>query len=108
MDISFVSTDPFNSEVIDSDTGNLLYDIETPFKLLRKRTTTVWTARKKVVGVYERNWGHNKVAYLGETRRVAEWLPKESQTSRSLMRLSGHEEKCDMLAVSQLEDVHRA
>ncbi|TBU23530.1 hypothetical protein BD311DRAFT_731133 [Dichomitus squalens] len=83
MDISFVSTDPFNTEVIDSATGNLLYDIETPFKLLRKRTTTIWTARKKVVGLYERSWGHNRVAYLGETRKVAEWLPKESPMSSS-------------------------
>jgi hypothetical protein len=41
MNISFKKNDPTNTSVIDTDTGTLLYEIETPRKLFGSTTTTV-------------------------------------------------------------------
>ncbi|KAI0752714.1 hypothetical protein C8Q80DRAFT_1147798 [Daedaleopsis nitida] len=87
MNVSFATNDPFNSIVVNEATGELLFEVSTPFNL-GKRTTTIRDAHRKVVAEYQRRWGHDRVTYHGETRQLSEWLPKKGRWSSSRMLLA--------------------
>ena len=85
MNVSFVNDDPLNSDVVDSATGQLLYDITTPFTLGTSKTT-VRDAQGQIVAVYKHGWGTDKMTFLGETRDIDEWLPTRDFFSRWVVR----------------------
>ncbi|KAI0752730.1 hypothetical protein C8Q80DRAFT_1147926 [Daedaleopsis nitida] len=87
MNVSFARNDPLNSDVVDGATGRVLFEVSTPWKL-GTSTTTIRDARRDVIAQYERRWGHDRVTYHGETRRVADWLPKKGFLSRCVVALS--------------------
>ncbi|KAH9927936.1 uncharacterized protein BXZ73DRAFT_48691 [Epithele typhae] len=72
--LSFSSTSPFNSLIVDTATGETLFETTTPFKF-GARTTTLYNPRQEVVGMYERRWGRDTVTFHGETHPLSEWLP---------------------------------
>ncbi len=87
MNVSFASSDPFNSSVVDSATGQFLFMVETPTPPGKgRRTTTIFNAQRQIVGVFDRNLGHDSVSVRGTMMRVGEWLPKKSWRSRSVTR----------------------
>ncbi|KAH9927941.1 uncharacterized protein BXZ73DRAFT_48629 [Epithele typhae] len=71
----FAVNDPLNTTVIDS-TGKPLYMITTPYKFLRKRTTTILGSEGQTVAVVERKWGMgaDQVTFFGDTVPASEWL----------------------------------
>ncbi|KAI0767449.1 hypothetical protein C8Q74DRAFT_1172399, partial [Fomes fomentarius] len=75
VEVSFLNDDPMNSDVVNSATGERLYDITTPFTLGRSKTT-LRDGQGQVVAVYTRGWRENSVTYLGQTRDVSDWLQK--------------------------------
>ncbi|OJT10383.1 hypothetical protein TRAPUB_13075 [Trametes pubescens] len=82
MNISFTSSGLTNSAVVDSTTGQLLFELSTPLLGLH-RNTTLRDAQNNVIGVYKRGTIHDEVTYQGRTMRVSEWLLKNSVFSSS-------------------------
>ena len=48
----FSKRDPRNARITDADTGELVYEVETPFGLVH-RTSTLYDAQGQVVGEYD-------------------------------------------------------
>lgn len=82
MNISWTSRDAFNSQVVDNVSGLMLFHLNTPFKLIGTRVTTMTDAQGQVVAEYERRLGYDRVTYQGQTHRVADWLPTNGFFSR--------------------------
>ena len=77
MNICWLSRDTFDSDVVDSLSGELLFSISTTFEF-GKRTITLTDARRNVVGEYMRCYGHDQVTFRGKPQRGLDWLPKKS------------------------------
>lgn len=89
MNVHFASSDPLNSTVVDSATGQFLFMVETPIPPGKgRRTTTIFDAQRRIVGVFDRNLGHDSVSVRGTTMRVGEWLPKKNWRSRLVNEFS--------------------
>ena len=82
MNISWTAKDPFNAEVVDNTSGQILFHIDTPFMLIGPRVTTMTDSHGRIVAEYERRLGHDRVQYGGRTHRVVDWLPKNGFFSR--------------------------
>ena len=82
MNISGTSREAFNSQVLDNASGLMLFHLNTPFKLIGTRVTTMTDAQGQVVAEYERRLGYDRVTYQGQTHRVADWLPTNGFFSR--------------------------
>ena len=82
MNLNFLANDPLNSTITNRATGAVLYSIETPHKLLGKRTTTIFDAQKRIVGCFQRKWGPgaNKITFRGETKPASKWLEAKGIT----------------------------
>lgn len=80
MNISFTSNKLTNSAVVDSTTGQILFELSTPFGL--RRHTTLRDAQNNVIGAHKRGAIHDEVTYQGRTMRVSEWLHRNSVFSR--------------------------
>ncbi|KAI1782830.1 hypothetical protein LXA43DRAFT_387068 [Ganoderma leucocontextum] len=76
LSVSWTSRDPFNAEVVDHASGQVIFHLDTPFKIFGTRVTTMTDAQGRVVAEYERRLGYDRVTYQGQTHRVSDWLPK--------------------------------
>ncbi|EIW59696.1 uncharacterized protein TRAVEDRAFT_46999 [Trametes versicolor FP-101664 SS1] len=81
MNVSFTSNKLTNSAVVDSTTGQLLFELTTPFGL--RRHTTLRDVQNNVIGAHQRGAIHDEVTYQGQTMRVSEWLHRNSVFSSS-------------------------
>ncbi|KAI0333763.1 hypothetical protein GY45DRAFT_235332 [Cubamyces sp. BRFM 1775] len=99
--LHFFSQQPTNSAIIDSTTGNVLYEFFTTDATTdmaseggeRVKVTTMWNAQRQVVALYTHGSGASKeeVTYLGQTRCVDDWLvwsskPGTPKSSNSTVR----------------------
>ncbi|PIL29109.1 hypothetical protein GSI_09157 [Ganoderma sinense ZZ0214-1] len=83
MNISWTSGDPFNAEVVDNGSEQVLFHLDTPFQLIGS-VTTMTDAQGQVVAEYERRpVGYDRVTYQGQTHRVSDWLPTNGFFSSS-------------------------
>ena len=83
MNISWTNRDPFNSEIVDDGSGQVLFHIDTPFRFGIGSFTSVTDAQGQVVAEYERRpLGYDRVTYQGQTHRVVDWLPSNGIFSR--------------------------
>lgn len=80
MNVSFTSSGLTNLAVVDSATGETLFEVSTPFSL--HYNTTLRDAQNSVVGEFKQGMIHDEVTYQGRTMRVSEWLLKKSILSR--------------------------
>ncbi|KAJ8473614.1 hypothetical protein ONZ51_g7759 [Trametes cubensis] len=83
--LHFFSQQPANSAVIDSATGNVLYEFFTTDATTdtasnqhggeRVKVTTMWNAQRQVVALYTHGASSKEeVTYSGQTRSVDDWL----------------------------------
>ncbi|KAL1940808.1 hypothetical protein VTO73DRAFT_7849 [Trametes versicolor] len=77
MNVSFPSFSPKNTPVINSATGEHLFQLSTPIGF-RSRSTTLWDAQDRMVGKYKTGWAHDELTYHGQTMTLAEWLVERS------------------------------
>ncbi|KAI0744343.1 hypothetical protein C8Q80DRAFT_1186368 [Daedaleopsis nitida] len=84
MNVNFTSGDTDNSTILDSSTGQLLFDVTTPRKLGFPKTT-IRDGQQNIIAVCEGGWGQTKVTFHGETKKVNEWFPKKHVLSTSRM-----------------------
>ena len=98
MNISWSSRDAFNANVVDNASGQVLFHINTPFKLFGKRVTTIADAQGQLISEYERRFSYDQVTYRGQTHRVSDWLPKNGFFSTYVMK-PGAEEITDVRAL---------
>ena len=85
LNVSFASDDPLNSAVVNDATGETLFHISTPFRFGTQVTTLRDAGKRVVVATYEHRWGKDRVTFRGETRYVAQWLPKKSWLSKFVL-----------------------
>ncbi|KAI0822029.1 hypothetical protein BC628DRAFT_1341056 [Trametes gibbosa] len=78
----FVSGKVDNSSVVDSATGQAVYEVSTPSGL-RNKTTSVRDAHGNEVGAYKPGLLHDTVTRQGQTTRVSEWLVKKKIMARA-------------------------
>ncbi|KAM5532994.1 hypothetical protein V8D89_013336 [Ganoderma adspersum] len=83
MNISWTARDPFNAEIVDNASGQILFRLNMPFRLIGARVTTMTDAQGGVVAEYERRLGPDCVQYGGQTHLVMDWLPKNGVLSSS-------------------------
>ncbi|TBU23540.1 hypothetical protein BD311DRAFT_673719 [Dichomitus squalens] len=90
MNISWTSRKLFNSGVVDNASGQIVFNIHTPFSL-GPRVTTIADARGQVMAEYKHRLGYDTVTYQGQTHLVSDSLPKDGflSTSRSLHAPNG-------------------
>lgn len=83
MNISFTSNTLVNSTVIDSATGQVLFELSAPRYHFRIHTT-LRDAQNNVVGEYKKGkiGTAPEVIYRGQTMRAKEWLVKKHWHSR--------------------------
>ena len=80
IDLDFLSTNIRNTTVVDSATGEVLFDISTPSGL-GSRTTTIKDDLGKIVGEYERHWSGDRVTVGGKSMKLSDWMPRSSLLS---------------------------
>ncbi|KAH9889833.1 hypothetical protein C8Q73DRAFT_141290 [Cubamyces lactineus] len=91
--LHFFSQQPTNSAVIDSATGNVLYEFFTTDATThttnqlgrdeRVKVTTMWNAQRQVVALYTHGASKDEVTYSGQTRSVDDWLVWSSKPGPS-------------------------
>ena len=79
MDISFSSSNPFDSKLLQDSKDKVLYTVSSPWPT----TLQVRDADGAVVGTYKhRAKGDDVVTFRGRSQRLSEWLPKKTFWSR--------------------------
>ena len=81
INLTFPSRDIHNTTVVDGDTNEILFEIDTPSGF-GSRTTTITDPIGKVVGVYERRLGADRVTVRGRTMKLGDWMPSTSIFTR--------------------------
>ena len=77
----FSKRNPCASSVSDAETGQLIYNIETPFKF-HHRTTTIRDPQGHIVAEYERSMSGGKVTVRGKRLDVSDFLAKRHVLGR--------------------------
>ncbi|PIL29111.1 hypothetical protein GSI_09159 [Ganoderma sinense ZZ0214-1] len=87
------SSDHLNADVVDNASGQVLFNLNTPYKFFKKQVTTMTDVSGQVIAEYEPQLGHDRVTYKGQTHRVSDWLPRKGffSTSRRLHAPDGRE-----------------
>ncbi|KAH9846347.1 hypothetical protein C2E23DRAFT_581543 [Lenzites betulinus] len=78
----FVTGTVNNSSIIDSATGQPVYNVSTPSGL-GNNTTSVFNTQGNVVGQFKPGFLHDTVTRRGQTTRVSEWLVKKKIFARA-------------------------
>ncbi|OJT15356.1 hypothetical protein TRAPUB_8066 [Trametes pubescens] len=88
MNLSFICkfSSPTNSVVVDSATGERLFEFATPFGLHWRTVTTLRDAQSNVVGEHKSGWTRDEVTYQGRTMLMSDWLVKKGLSSRFVPR----------------------
>ncbi|EIW58307.1 uncharacterized protein TRAVEDRAFT_20355 [Trametes versicolor FP-101664 SS1] len=83
LNVSFICkfSSPTNSSVVDSATGERLFEFATPFGLHWRTVTTLRDADRRMVAEYKTGWTRDEVTYLGRTMLMSDWLVKKSVLS---------------------------
>lgn len=90
MNVRFLCkfSSPTNSAVVDSATGERLFEFATPFGLHWRTVTTLRDADRRMVAEYKTGCTRDEVTYLGRTMLMSGWLVKKSVLSRYVPVLS--------------------
>ncbi|KAI0643132.1 hypothetical protein C8Q79DRAFT_208823 [Trametes meyenii] len=81
MNVTFTSSSMTNSTIINTATGDVLFEFSNPFSLALD-TITLYDAQKQVIAVYEEGWISSNVTYRGRTMPLCEWFFKDNILSR--------------------------
>ncbi|KAF8494502.1 hypothetical protein JB92DRAFT_3099999 [Gautieria morchelliformis] len=98
MNVSFLQNEPLNTVIVDSSTGQALYEVDTPWRA-GTRTTTVRRPKPGVAPgqgqiiaeIHWRTLGSSTITLYGTTMRIKDWLKKTGvlSSSRTLVAPDG-------------------
>ncbi|KAF8589962.1 hypothetical protein K439DRAFT_1331012 [Ramaria rubella] len=90
MNISFLRDSPLNTTIINSTTGQLLYEVRTPWRITSRTTyvrrLSLGSISGRGIPVAKVHWHRlrsSKITVLGSTMRVKEFLPRDGFWSKS-------------------------
>ena len=83
LNIAFLDDNPFNSAVVNSESGELLYSISTQTSDTA-RNTTLSNSQGEVVAVHEQSWwpggqGYDNVKFHGRRCTLQHWMPRRKR-----------------------------
>ncbi|KAF8494503.1 hypothetical protein JB92DRAFT_2996323 [Gautieria morchelliformis] len=92
MNVTFLQSDPLTNVVVDSSTGQHLYEVKTSSWKAAARTTTVRSLKPGVASgqgqiiaaeIHWRALAYSTITLHGNTMRIKDWLAKTSALSPS-------------------------
>lgn len=89
MNLSFLRNDPLKSVIVDTATGQPVYEVKTPWKFTRRTTTIKRSAGDSVQGDGEivsqirwREWGSTTITIGGTETTLRHFLKSDGILSR--------------------------